>query len=610
MNKILVQAENVNKSYGSKLLYSEANFSIYEGEKIALYGPNGSGKSSLFKMIALEEEQSSGQFHSAKGLVISYLKQSHKDGLNLTPNKFLEDKEQSLASWDVKKIASGLGFGEELFETELGLLSGGYRMRFYLACELARSPDLLLLDEPTNHLDLESVLFLESYLRSYKKCFVLISHDRELIENLCDSCLVIENQEILKFKGSLEAYFEFSKEQKEHKLRENKKIEDKKKHLEAFVEKFRAKATKAKQAQSKIKQIAKMDSIHNIPIEYFPALPIPQAKPTGKIVSEAICKSGLGYDESRIILKQFEFHIFRGDKIAIVGENGAGKSTLLKFLASKLLGKQGEEPKLYKNVEASYFAQHLEAELPLKKSLLDYIADKIPKDITEQEILNLLGSMGFHDADWDKEIGLFSGGERMRIVLSEILLKKQALLLLDEPTNHLDFQTVESLAQALKQTDCSVILVSHDRSFVDQVCDKIFEISGQELKIYPGSYQDYVWAKKSNSSQNEMDSETSKLSSEGSQNKPKQNYKSQRKDLEKKIRMMDKEITSLEKKIQSSDKEIEQLNQDLIDSPAKAGETAKLLHAKGNDKNTLEESWLDFTEKLESLKNELNQLLG
>lgn len=609
--KILVQADQLSKSFGGEGLYENVNFSIYESEKIALYGPNGSGKSSLFKMLTGEDEITSGEFHKSNGIVISYLRQSHKEGLELSASDYLAKKEPNLKPWEVKKISAGLGFSDDLYSNTLQSLSGGYRMRFYLACELARNPDLLLLDEPTNHLDLESVLFLENYLRSYSKSFVLISHDRELIENICDTCLVIENKEILKYKGSLEAYFEFSKIQKEQKERENKKIEDKKKHLEAFVERFRAKATKAKQAQSKMKQIAKLDSIHNIPIDYFPALPIPQAKSTGKIILESFCKNGLGYSIEKNILKEFDFHLFRGDKIGIVGANGAGKSTLLKYLAGLLKDQDQNTPKYYKNVEASYFAQHLEQELPLQKNLLDYISSKIPKDIPEQDILNLLGSMGFSDQDWDKKIDKFSGGEKMRIVLGEILLKKQALLLLDEPTNHLDFQTVESLAQGLKNTDCTVVLVSHDRSFVDQVCDKIFEIKNNELRIYPGSYQEYIWSHKNQQvDENFLKErpEIGKLNKSSESTKP--NYKKERKTLEKNIRETKKSLEELEKNLENFDKELDELNIKLSNEPKDAANIAKKLSDLGQKKEASEMLYFEKMEALEQEESKLSQLIG
>ena len=226
-----MQANSVSKSFGGNPLYKEVHFSIFENEKIALYGPNGSGKSTLFKLIVDELETSSGELHKATGLRVSYLRQSHKAGLEYSLNDYISIKEPELNEWDIKRIGAGLGLSEDLYQKQLQELSGGYRMRFYLACELAREPELLLLDEPTNHLDLESVLFLESYLKNYKGSFVLISHDRELLENICNTCLVIEDAEVLKYRGSLSAYFAYSEEQKLLIEKQNKKLEEKKKHL-------------------------------------------------------------------------------------------------------------------------------------------------------------------------------------------------------------------------------------------------------------------------------------------------------------------------------------------------------------------------------------------
>ena len=611
MAKILVQANSVSKSFGGNPLYKEVHFSIFENEKIALYGPNGSGKSTLFKLIVDELETSSGELHKATGLRVSYLRQSHKAGLEYSLNDYISIKEPELNEWDIKRIGAGLGLSEDLYQKQLQELSGGYRMRFYLACELAREPELLLLDEPTNHLDLESVLFLESYLKNYKGSFVLISHDRELLENICNTCLVIEDAEVLKYRGSLSAYFAYSEEQKLLIEKQNKKLEEKKKHLESFVEKFRAKASKAKQAQSKIKQISKLGEIHNQPIAYFQSLPIPKAHATGKRVLEAKCESGLSYDANRVILKSFDFHLFRGDKVAIVGENGAGKTTLLKFLAKKLKSRSGEDPSYYKNVEASYFAQHLEQELPLETGLLNYVNSKIPKDIPEQEILNLLGAMGFREHDLEKKLSLFSGGERMRIVLAEILLRKNPLLLLDEPTNHLDFETVESLSKALKQTDCTVVLVSHDRSFVDQVCDQIFEIKDHQVRIYPGTYQEYVWSKQNKDvgSQEDTSLSSSQASQSGEKSK-KFNYKEERKRLEKAIKAEEKKQSELESKLESLENKILSLNEKL----PKAGEEVSTLilelNALSSEKVQCEEDLLLSLETSEELQANLDLVLS
>lgn len=606
-----MQANSVSKSFGGNPLYKEVHFSIFENEKIALYGPNGSGKSTLFKLIVDELETSSGELHKATGLRVSYLRQSHKAGLEYSLNDYISIKEPELNEWDIKRIGAGLGLSEDLYQKQLQELSGGYRMRFYLACELAREPELLLLDEPTNHLDLESVLFLESYLKNYKGSFVLISHDRELLENICNTCLVIEDAEVLKYRGSLSAYFAYSEEQKLLIEKQNKKLEEKKKHLESFVEKFRAKASKAKQAQSKIKQISKLGEIHNQPIAYFQSLPIPKAHATGKRVLEAKCESGLSYDANRVILKSFDFHLFRGDKVAIVGENGAGKTTLLKFLAKKLKSRSGEDPSYYKNVEASYFAQHLEQELPLETGLLNYVNSKIPKDIPEQEILNLLGAMGFREHDLEKKLSLFSGGERMRIVLAEILLRKNPLLLLDEPTNHLDFETVESLSKALKQTDCTVVLVSHDRSFVDQVCDQIFEIKDHQVRIYPGTYQEYVWSKQNKDvgSQEDTSLSSSQASQSGEKSK-KFNYKEERKRLEKAIKAEEKKQSELESKLESLENKILSLNEKL----PKAGEEVSTLilelNALSSEKVQCEEDLLLSLETSEELQANLDLVLS
>ena len=609
---ILVQASKIKKSFGGIPLYDSVDFSIYEGEKIALYGPNGSGKSTLFNLMSGKLEADSGEIHQANGLILSYLKQNQKKGLDLNLDEYLGQHESALPTWEVKKIAAGLGLKEEDFSKKLELLSGGFRMRFYLSCELAREPDLILLDEPTNHLDLESVLFLENYLKSYKKAFILISHDRELIQNVCTSCLVIEPPQVLKYNGDLDSYFLFSQEQKERMMKENKKIDEKKKQLEEFVNKFRAKASKAKQAQSKLKAIDRLGDKHSLPLEYFPSVPIPQAQDTGKRILDSSCEAGLGYPNKTNVLKSFELSVFRGDKIGIVGENGAGKSTLLKHLASILKDQTGNTPHYYKNVSPSYFAQHLEQELPLQKKLLDYIMEKAPKDLTEQQILDLIGGLGFDESYWNRRIEVLSGGEKMRVVLCEILLKKSALLLLDEPTNHLDFQTVESLAKALNKSECSILLVSHDRSFVDQVCNKIFEIKDNELHVYPGSYQEYVWSTQNRKKESlpSVSPEPNDKSITNTSSKMSGGHKLRKKELEKEIRKLEKSLDNTHLDMERLEQKILDTNEELLKSPNKASALAIELSQLGDKKLKSEEQWLELSEQIDSLKSELKDLLG
>tara|TARA_Y100000782_G_scaffold17461_1_gene17948 strand:+ start:2584 stop:4419 length:1836 start_codon:yes stop_codon:yes gene_type:complete len=605
--QILVQAKEITKSFGAKKLYASSSFSILEGEKLCLYGPNGSGKSSLFRILSGEYEIDSGEISWRSGTNYSYLKQNLETDFTSSLNDYVTQREPELNPWEIKKIAKGLGLLEEHFSKKITELSGGYRMRFFLSIELAREPDLLLLDEPTNHLDLESVLFLENYLEEYKKSFILISHDRELIFKVCDQSLVIDDNELIKFPDKLEKYFEFAESMEEQKQRENAKVLQKKKHLEDFIKRFGAKATKAKQAKSKQKQIDRLADIHSKKISYFPKVPIPEATTTGKNILESK-SSGLSYP-GKEVLQEFELQIFRSQKIAILGENGVGKTTLLKYLAGVLKDNSGDSPRYYKNCEPAYFAQHLEDELEPDKTLFEQVSKKCSVDISDQEIADTLGHLGFSDLDWQKKIAVLSGGEKMRVVLAWVLLKKSAFLLLDEPTNHLDFQTVEALAEALKETNSCVVFVSHDRSFVNKVAKNIFEITEKKLQIYPGNYQDYV-AQKRLQKPSKTETSTSSVNKTKASNE-KFNYKEEKKKLEKDKRALQQKTESLEQEMEKLEQEILELNELLSkDSQLANKENIELLNKKGSLKQEKENQYFQALENLEKIEKLICDLIN
>ncbi|MEC9283246.1 MAG: ATP-binding cassette domain-containing protein, partial [Bdellovibrionota bacterium] len=430
---------------------------------------------------------------------------------------------------------------------------------------------------------------------------------RELIFKVCDQSLVIDDGEIIKFPDKLEKYFEFSEAMEEQKQRENAKVLQKKKHLEDFIKRFGAKATKAKQAKSKQKQIDRLADIHSKKISYFPKVPIPEAASTGKNILE--CNSnGLSYPGKKV-LTDFELQIFRSQKIAILGENGVGKTTLLKYLAGVLKDNSGETPRYYKNCEPAYFAQHLEDELEPDITLFQQVSKKCSVEISDQEIADTLGHLGFSDLDWQKKVSVLSGGEKMRVVLAWVLLKKSAFLLLDEPTNHLDFQTVEALAEALKETNSCVVFVSHDRSFVNKVAKNIFEITENKLQIYPGNYQDYVSQKRLQRKSTSIDN--AKKHDSVSLRKDKINYKDEKKKLEKEKKKFHQALNILEKEMEQIEQEILGLNEQLSkDASFASKENIELLNSKGQLKQAKETKYFEILENLEETDQKIEALLS
>ncbi len=486
----LLQLYNASKQYGSKILFDRAQFSVNENEHIGVIGPNGAGKTTLFKILAGEETLDSGEITKANQLRIGYLEQESDWTLTQISEDYLTEK-CIKPIWDLKQIGNSIGLTEDHFQKPLTELSGGYRLRMKLIYLIGLEPDLMLLDEPTNFLDLESILALEKFLRDYKGAFLLISHDREFLRRTTEYTLEVESGDIIKFPGHIDDYFEQKEELKRLQLQQAANLDTKRKHMQDFVDRFRAKATKAKQAQSRMKQIEKLQKIEIKPLPVRSRINLPEPIKTGKEVL-TLTNGTLGYGD-KTILSRVDLIFERGNHFGVVGYNGAGKSTLLKSLAGRIPLISGEK-KLGYNVELSYFAQHLTEDLILEDSVLDALQRKAYHDTKAQEILGIAGSLLFSGDDIHKKIKVLSGGEKTRVALGQILLQKKPFLLMDEPTNHLDFDTVQALAEALTKFSGTLVVVSHDRSFINKVANKIIEIRDGFVEIYPGTYEDYLWS--------------------------------------------------------------------------------------------------------------------
>ena len=486
----LLQIQKGTKHFGTKTLFDAASFAINEGEHVGVIGPNGAGKTTLFKILVGQESLDSGDVTKSQQLRIGYLEQESEWSLDLTSEEYLQQN-CIKPLWELKKLGLDLGLSETHFQSPLRTLSGGYRMRMKLLYLIGQEPNLMLLDEPTNFLDLESVLALESFLQDYQGAFLLISHDREFLRRTTESTLEVEAGDITKFPGHIDDYFEQKTQLREVLEAQSANLEAKRKHVQDFVDRFRAKATKAKQAQSRLKQLGKMGSIEIKDLPVKARIHIPPPVHTGK--ESLILKNGeLGYS-GKCILKNVNLRLERGAHLGVVGHNGAGKSTLLKSLAGELDLLRGERTLGYQ-VKLSYFSQHVSDQLDANDTVLESLQSAAHLEIKAQEILNLAGSLLFSGDDVYKKVKVLSGGEKSRVALGQVLLKKSPLLLMDEPTNHLDFETVEAMTEAIRDYQGTVIVVSHDRSFIGRIATQILEIRDGQVEIYPGTYDDYVWS--------------------------------------------------------------------------------------------------------------------
>ncbi|MCU1298069.1 MAG: transporter, ATPase subunit [Acidobacteriaceae bacterium] len=505
-------------------------------DRVGLVGANGTGKSTLMKVLGGMESLDYGTISTAKGITAGYLPQ---DGLTLSGRtvfaecmsvfsglqameKEMEDLTARMSEIDhasaeysqiadryhqiqhefqtrdgyaldaqVGSVLTGLGFGKDDWNRLTDEFSGGWQMRLALAKLLLQQPNLLLLDEPTNHLDLEARNWLEEYLVHYPNAFVLISHDRYFLDVTVNKIAEVWNKRIHVYTGNYDKYLTQKTQRNEQLVAAYKNQRDRIEQLEVFINRFRYTATKAKQVQSRIKELEKIERIEIPEEEKTIHFSFPQPKPSGRIVAEfsGVAKS---YGE-KTVFRDVSFMIERGDRIALVGVNGAGKSTLIKLLAEQE-HLSGGEYRLGHNVQADYFAQDQYKELDPDARVLDDLGE-ISRVSTETELRSLLGCFLFSADDVFKKIGVLSGGERNRYALLKMLLHPANFLLLDEPTNHLDMRAKDVLLDALSDYTGTVVLVSHDRYFIDRLATRIFQVGDGKVEIFPGNYEDYLWRK-------------------------------------------------------------------------------------------------------------------
>src|SRR5882724_6822757 len=524
----MISVSNISYFIGGRALYENASMFIRPNDKIGLIGLNGRGKSTLLKIITGELSTNSGSISKSKDCTIGFLNQDllsyQTDDAILTvamgafkeavetqrqiekilhqlETEYSDDLVDKLTSLQEKfehldgysmqakaeEVLEGIGFSTQDLHRPLKEFSGGWRMRVMLAKLLLEKPSLLMLDEPTNHLDLPSIEWVENYLRNYEGAVIIVSHDRTFLDNVITKTVDVTNQQLVTYEGNYSYYLqekEMREEIQQAKIRQT----------ERFIERFRAKATKSKQVQSRVKALNRMDKIEEVVSDVAEVnfrFTFKQTSGRHVVTLKDISKS---YGPLEI-LNHSTTVIERGDKIALIGANGKGKSTLLRILANTE-PVEGERTIGY-NVIYGFYAQHQLESLLVENEILDELK-QAGSGKTEQELRNVLGCFLFSDEDVFKKIKVLSGGEKSRVALAKTLISEANFLLLDEPTNHLDFISENILIQSLQQYQGSFITVSHNRHFVNQVANKIWYIENHQIKEYPGTYEEYEYWRKKN----------------------------------------------------------------------------------------------------------------
>jgi ATP-binding cassette subfamily F protein 3 len=488
----LIRIYNLEKHYGLKVIFNSATTSIHEGEIYGVLGRNGAGKSTLFRMILGLEDPDDGSITLDKSTRIGYIAQEDEFDLAQTGIDYLIETTQS-QDWEIFKQALEFDMPKEKLELPIGDISGGYRMRLKLIRMLMAKPNLILLDEPTNYLDLSTILLLEHWLISFKGTVLLITHDREFLRRVMTSTIEVDQGQIALYPGNVDEYFEYKQTVQNQIIRTNANIEKKQAQLQEFIDRFGAKASKAAQAKSKQKHIERLSqekkSIYTPSSKVRMHLPF-IAKSSGMGLD--IPRISIGYDKT-IIAEGQNLYVERGQKIAVLGDNGQGKSTLLKTLSGELPLLNGEF-KFGNGLKIGYFAQSVEFDTQNQSTIYDYLRKVADISISDDDVKKTLGSFLFSKAEHDKPLTVLSGGEKARLRLAAVFLEGYDVLILDEPTNHLDMETVEIMGSSLAEWGGTLIFVSHDRSFVNNLATMIWQVKDGAITKYNGNYEEYVWS--------------------------------------------------------------------------------------------------------------------
>jgi ATP-binding cassette subfamily F protein 3 len=490
----MLTVAGLSKSFGGRELFDDVSLNVMSGDRIAIVGPNGAGKSTLIKIILGKEEPDAGSVSLIRGTRIGYLPQESEPAGNETVMEITVPHEHEHDGQFVakaKQILASLGFKQTDYDRPAREMSGGWIMRAHLARLLAEEPDLLMLDEPTNHLDLETLIWFQDYLKYYPGAILLISHDREFLNNLCTHIAELRASRIMRYTGNYDEYLEQRAAAELTMIATAKSQQREIDRMQLFVDRFRAKNTKAAQAQSKMKQIERIkEDMVELPggPDATMGFRFPQPQRSGQRVI-TLEKIKFGYGD-KLIYDGIDLEVERDQRIVLVGPNGAGKSTLLKLLADVLQPQAGVR-KLGHNAKHGYFAQHRAAMLNPAHTVFQEALDT-PQRITEQSVRTVLGSFLFRGDDIYKPVSVLSGGEKSRLALVKLLLDPPNLLLMDEPTTHLDLASVDALIVALKQFQGTLVFISHDVHFIRKLSTHVVRVEAGQLRHFTGGYQYYL----------------------------------------------------------------------------------------------------------------------
>jgi len=643
----MIQFSEVSLQRGTQFLLEEADLTIFEGQKVGLIGANGAGKSSLFAMIKGELHADTGEVILPGQRRIAFMAQEVEetqrsaleycldgdDRLRQIEKKIAEaqanNDDHAHANWlgefesaqgytaqsRAETLLQGLGFKMPDMHKPVSDFSGGWRIRLNLAKALMSPSDVLLLDEPTNHLDLDAVMWLENWLRQYPGTLILISHDRDFLDGICSHIVHLYQQKLTLYKGN---YSDYERQRAEHLAQHQanyEKQQTKRAHLQQYVDRFRYKADKAKQAQSRLRMLEQMEVIGPAHIDSQFEFSIPVAEKTSQQLV-TLSQANLGYiseaGTQTIQLGNSNFTIRDGQRIGLLGPNGAGKSTLIKSIVGEIKILSGDRV-MGENLKIGYFSQHQLSALDLEASPLLHIQRLSPK-VLENEIRRYLGGFGFIGDDALRAVKGFSGGEKARLALSLISWTKPNLLVLDEPTNHLDLEMRQALTEALQEFPGAILLVSHDRHLLNSTVDEFYLVADNVIQPFDGDlpvYHAWLQARQSNASQTEKDT----LNAQKVEKIDRKEERRKAAEAREKLRPLRKKIEQYEKLVQTAQDNLDRISDLMSDTSLYEAEQRETLQNLLNDeakwKKSLaenEESWFDAQEALEEAEEALNQI--
>ena len=658
----MLQLDKITLYFGDRPLFDGISATINPGERIGLVGPNGAGKSTLLKIIAGKQEADSGSVNISKSATVGYLPQ---DGVDPDPeltvyqeveqafseilslrekqeqlqlqldtlNPESDEHEQTLNEFgqvqhqlenigsytlqaDIERVLMGLGFNEKDFSRSTTEFSGGWLMRIALAKLLLRQPTYLLLDEPTNHLDIESLQWIESFLRNYDGTVIIVSHDRAFLDSVTKRTLALRRGNLDDYAGNFSFYEKKYTEEQELLKKQYENQQKERKQTQEFIDRFRYKATKAKQVQSRIKQLEKMEEIELDEEQSEISFSFPPPERSGQVVLKLrdLVKK---YDENTVF-DGIDYEIERGDKIAVVGPNGAGKSTLIRILAGIEPITDGKREVGY-NVTPGYFAQHQAEELDPKNNALEEMR-LAGSGENDTKLRTILGCFLFVGDDVFKKVGVLSGGEKSRVALAKMLLNSGNFLIFDEPTNHLDMQSKNILQQALQQYEGTLMIVSHDRDFLDPIVNKTLEVQPGYIKTWLGNVSYYLDKKREEREAEdvkavEQKSEKKKTSdpTEGMSRKEQRRFEAEKRNtLSRKVKPLKKRLHEFENKIEDLEKrkiEIEELMADpgFYDDEDRVKEISLEYESVKAESAEKMEKWEEIAGRIEHIENSFDQ---